>query len=140
MVFCPFIFIFIFILLLFRRNVRTRLIRATSATVMVIFSKVLLRRLLYHSYVKVSFRELLDTLSILKDTLWLKILWTWIKIRANSFIKTLVNNMKRKTTKVPWTLSLTKKKCDSALQRTLYQNRYFTCCYTFLFLSSKPSF
>ena len=26
----------------------------------------------------------------------MKILWTWIKIRANSFIKTLVNNMKRK--------------------------------------------
>ena len=47
--------------------------------------------------------------SILKVTLRLKILWTWIKIRANSFIKTLVNNMKRKPTKVPWTLSLTKK-------------------------------
>ena len=29
----------------------------------------------------------------------MKILWTWIKIRANSFIKTLVNNMKRKSTK-----------------------------------------
>ena len=48
--------------------------------------------------------------SILKVTLRLKILWTWIKIRANSFIKTLVNNMKRKSTKVPWILSLTKKK------------------------------
>ena len=47
--------------------------------------------------------------SILKDTLQLKILWTWIKIRVNSFIKTLVNNMKLKPTKVPWTLSLTKK-------------------------------
>ena len=34
--------------------------------------------------------------SVLKDTLWLKILRTWIKIRANYFIKTLVNNMKRK--------------------------------------------
>ena len=45
----------------------------------------------------------------MKDTQRLKILWTWIKIRANSFIKTLVNNMKRKSTKVPWTLSLTKK-------------------------------
>ena len=76
---------------------------------MVIFSKVLLRKLLYHSYVKVSSRELRDTLSILKDTLWLKILLTWIKICANSFIKTLVNNLKRKSTKVPWTLSLTKK-------------------------------
>ena len=47
--------------------------------------------------------------SILKDTLKLKILWTWIKIRANYFIKTLVNIMKRKSTKVPWKLSLVKK-------------------------------
>ena len=47
--------------------------------------------------------------NILKDTLRLKILWIWIKIYANSFTKTLVNNMKRKPTKVPWTLSLTKK-------------------------------
>ena len=46
---------------------------------------------------------------ILKDTLRLKILWTWIKIRANSFIKTLVNIMKRKSTKVPCKLSLGKK-------------------------------
>ena len=76
---------------------------------MIIFSKVLLRKLLYHSYVKVSSRELRDTLSILKDTLWLKILLTWIKICANSFIKTLVNDMKRKSTEVSWTLSLTKK-------------------------------
>ena len=112
---------------------------STSATVMVFFSKVLLWKLLYHNYVKVSSRELLETLSILKDTLRLKILWTWIKIRANSFIKTLVNNMKRKS-KVSSTLSLAKKKCDPALQRTLHQNRYFTCCYTFLFLSNKRSF
>ena len=32
----------------------------------------------------------------MKDTLRLKILWTRIKIRANSFIETLVNNMKQK--------------------------------------------
>ena len=32
----------------------------------------------------------------MKGTLRLKVLWTWIKIRASSFIKTLVNNMKRK--------------------------------------------
>ena len=44
----------------------------------------------------------------MKDTLRLKILWTWINIRANSFIQTLVTNMKRKSTKVPWT-SLTRK-------------------------------
>ena len=47
---------------------------------------------------------------ILKDILRLKILWTWIKIRANSFIKTLVNIMKWK-----W---------------------YFAFCYTLLFLSN----
>ena len=48
--------------------------------------------------------------SILKDILWLKILWTWIKVSANSFIKTLVNIMKRKWTTRPWKLSLAKKK------------------------------
>ena len=36
--------------------------RATSATVMVIFSKVPFRKLLYHSYVKVSSQQLPDTL------------------------------------------------------------------------------
>ena len=46
--------------------------------------------------------------NILKDTLQLKILRTWIKIRANSFIKTLVNIMKRKSKKVPGKLSLVK--------------------------------
>ena len=69
---------------------------------MVIFSKVLFRNLLYHSYVKVSSQQLWDTLR-------LKILWTWIKIRANCFIKTLVNNVKGKSTKLPWALSLAKK-------------------------------
>ena len=37
--------------------------RATSATVMVIFSKVPFRKLLYHSYVKVSSQQLWDTLT-----------------------------------------------------------------------------
>ena len=80
--------------------------RRTSTSVMIIFPKVPFRKLLDHGYVQVSSQQLRGTL---KDTLWLKVLWTWIKIRANSFIKTLVNNMKRKPTKVPWTLSLTKK-------------------------------
>ena len=35
----------------------------------------------------------------MKDTLRLKILWAWIKIRANSFIKTLVKNMNWKINK-----------------------------------------
>ena len=38
--------------------------------------------------------------SIFKDTLRLKILWIWIKIRGNSFTKTFVNNMKWKSMKV----------------------------------------
>ena len=76
--------------------------RATSATVMVIFSKVPFRKLLYHSYVKVFFSTIAKHInnSILKDTLRLKILWPWINIQSNSFIKALVNNMKRKSTKV----------------------------------------
>ena len=58
MVLCPFIFIFIFILFC---------VEATSGqdtydTVMVIISEVLLWKLLYHSYVKVSSQELRDTL------------------------------------------------------------------------------
>ena len=44
----------------------------------------------------------------MKDTLRLKIICTWINIRANSFIKALVNNMKRRSTKVLWT-SFTRK-------------------------------
>ena len=81
---------------------------------MVIFSKALLRKLLYHSYVKVSSQQLQDTFnsSVLKDTLWLKISWAWIKIGANSLIKTLVNSKKRKSAKVPWTLSLAKKNAN----------------------------
>ena len=39
--------------------------------------------------------------SISKDTLQLKILPTWINVRANSFTKTWVNIIKRKLMKVP---------------------------------------
>ena len=46
---------------------------------------------------------------IWEDTLRLKILWAWLKIRVNYFIKTLVNIMKQKSTKVLWKLSLAKK-------------------------------
>ena len=82
------------------------------ATSMAIFSKMLFGKSLDHSYVKVSSQQgtrHIDN-SILEDTLWLKILWTWIKIRANSFIKTLENIMKRKSRKAPWKLSPAKKK------------------------------
>ena len=72
--------------------------------------------------------------NILKDTLQLKILRTWIKIRANSFIKTLVNIMKRKSKKVPGKLSFVKK-YEPALQWTLHQSKwYFICYYPLFFL------
>ena len=60
--------------------------------------------------------------SILKDILLLEILRAWIKIRANSFIKTWVNIVIRKSAKVPWKLSLAKK-CDPTLQRKLHHSR-----------------
>ena len=61
MVFCSFIFIFIFIF--FCLEATLGLDRATSATVMVIFWKMPFRKLLYHSYVKVSSQQLRDTLT-----------------------------------------------------------------------------
>ena len=78
--------------------------------------------------------------SILKDTLQLKILRAWIKIRANSFIKTWVNIIKRKSAKVLWKLSLAKK-YDPTLQRTLHKSRWHCAyCYMLPFLSNKPNF
>ena len=67
--------------------------RPTSATVMVIFSKEPFRKikLLDHSYVKVSSEKL-------RGAFW-KISRTWIKIRANSFIKTLVKHHETKINK-----------------------------------------
>ena len=64
--------------------------RATSATVLVIFSKVPFRKFSDHNQVNVSSQQLRNNIdnSILKDILQLKILRTWIKIHANSFIKT----------------------------------------------------
>ena len=76
--------------------------RATSVTVMVTFSKVPFWKLLDHNYVQSSFSTITRHIdnSILKENLKLKILQTWIqtKIHANSFIKTWVNIMKRKST------------------------------------------
>ena len=55
-------------------------------TVMVIFSKVLFWKLPYHSYVQSSVSTVTRRIenSILKDSLQLEILRTWINIRANS--------------------------------------------------------
>ena len=53
----------------------------------------------------------------------LKILRTWINIRANSLINTSVNNMKRKSMKIPGKLSVAQKS-EPARRRKLHQNRY----------------
>ena len=97
--------------------------RTTSVTVMAFFSKVAFWKLLDHSYVQSSFPIITRHIenSILKDTLQLNILRTWIKLRAKSFIKTSVN-MKQKSMKVPGKRSLAQiSKC--ALRRTLHLNR-----------------
>ena len=97
---------------LFRTNIKKGYLNeASSTTVMAIFSMVLLRKLIDHIYVQCSFSRIATHIenSTLKEILQLKILWTWIKIRVNTFIKTLVNIMKQKSTKVLWKLSFTKK-------------------------------
>ena len=97
--------------------------RPTSVTVIAFFSKVAFWKLLDHSYVQSSFQIITRHIenSILKDTLQLNILRTWIKLRAKSFIKTSVN-MKQKSMKVPGKRSLAQiSKC--ALRRTLHLNR-----------------
>ena len=85
--------------------------RVTSAAVMIIFSKVLFWKLHNHNFVQSFFPTITRHFdkSILKDILQLKILQTWIKIRANFFIKTLVNIMNWKSRNVSLKLSLAKK-------------------------------
>ena len=59
---------------------------------------------------------------------------------VNSITKTWVNIIKRKSTKVPWKLSLAKK-YDPTLQRTLHQSRwYFFFSQTSLAFKSNPVF
>ena len=69
--------------------------RTIFIAVMVIFSKVLFWKILDNSYHKSSFSTVTKYIDniILKETLQLQILWTWLNIRANSFIKTWVNIM-----------------------------------------------
>ena len=67
----------------------------------------------------------------------------WIMIHANYFIKTWVNIMKQKSTKLPWKLSLSKKKtilhfnkhCIEIKDISTIVIRFF-----FVKLSNKPSF
>ena len=60
---CVYFYLYIYIFCVEKQRFYKISIRPTSATVMVIFSKVLLQTLLYHSYVKVSSQELQDTLT-----------------------------------------------------------------------------
>ena len=124
MVFCIFIFTF-----LFRLNGKKLLYYSNF------FWK-------YHSkrYLVTAVFKLLSTItrhtgnSILKDTLLLKILWTWVYVHANSFIKTSVNIMKRKLTRKPGKLSVAQKS-KALIRRSLHH--YF---YMLRFLPNKPRF
>ena len=97
--------------------------RATSVTVMIICLKVAFWKILHHSYDQSSFSVITRHIenSILKDTLQLNILRTWIKLRAKSFIKTSVN-IKQKSMKVPGKSSVSQKS-TCALRRTLNLSR-----------------
>ena len=86
-------------LFLFRTNCKKRHLNESDIlTVMVVFSKVPFWKVLDHSYVQSSLSKITRYIdnSNLKETLQLKILQTWIKIRVNTFIKTWVNIMKQK--------------------------------------------
>ena len=109
-------------------------VRVASTTVMIIFSKAPFWKLLDHYYAQSCFSNIARHVD--KGTLQLKNSRTWIKIHANSFIKTWVNIVRLKSTKVSLNLSITKK-YDPALQRTLHQSRwYFTYCYVICFFFS----
>ena len=64
--------------------------------------EVLLSKLLKHEYVQIYWSTITRHIdnTVLIDTLQLKILQTWINIRAYFFIKTWINVMKRKSAKL----------------------------------------
>ena len=112
--------------------------RASSATVMVFFSKVQFWKLLDHNYVQTSCSRIARHIekSIFQEIPLLKILWTWIKICANTFVETWAKIMKQKSKRCHGNYHL-QKKHDPARQRTFI---YFIYYYKLLFLSNKPSF
>lgn len=116
--------------------------RMISVTVLVTFSKVLFSKILDHSHALSSVSTITRHIDkcILKGTLQLKILRTWLYILAYSFIKTSASIIKQKWTKVPGKLSVVLKS-KPALQRTLCRNIWhFIYFYTPFFLSNKNSF
>ena len=97
--------------------------RTTSVAVMTFFSNVAFWKLLDHSYVQSSFPIITRHIenSILKDTLQLNILRTWINLSTTSFIKTSVN-MKQKSITMP-RKRLVAQKSKRAPRRTLNLSR-----------------
>ena len=75
------------------------------------FSKVPPWKLVDRRYVWSSFPKIMRHIdsSILKDTLQLKILRTWINIRVKPFIKTWEDIMKSKSKKLPEKLQVAQK-------------------------------
>ena len=120
--------------------------RATSTTVMIIFSRVSFWNLLDDNYVHSSFLTITKHIDndTLKDTLQLQILRTWIKIRINSLMKTWVNVMKWKSTKMSQKLSLEKKKKKKTngptLERMLHQIDISLIVILFFFFKTKLVF
>ena len=99
MVFCVFIFIF----LLRTKGKTVRLNENDVRHCCRNFSKVPFWKLLDHRYVRSSFSKIMRHIdnNILKDTLPLKILRTWINVGVNCFIKTWEDIMKWKSKKLP---------------------------------------
>ena len=115
MVFRVFIFIFILFYFIFclEPTVRNNTwMRASSITVMVIFSKVPFCKFLDHSCVQSFFSR-----RHLRDTLQLKIFRKWVNIRFNTFLVkhhgTKINKSARKTTSCTKIQAFTSKKITS---------------------------
>ena len=107
--------------------------RATSATAMVIFSRVLFRKLLDHNYVKVSSQQLGGTLT----TEFWRTPDGWRFMDMDDFSKYHETKISEGALKI----ISREKKYVSALQRTLHQNRwYFTLVIHFFLSLKKTSF
>ena len=82
--------------------------------------EIQLSKLLKHEYVQTYWSTITRHIdnTVLKDTLPLKILQTWMNIRAKYFIKTWINVMKIKSAKLYSRSSITQKS-EPALRKTL---------------------
>ena len=116
--------------------------RATSATAMVIFSRVLFRKLLDHNYVKVSSQQLGGTLT---TEFWrTPDGWRFMDMDQHTcrfFHQDFSKYHETKISEGALKIISREKKYVSALQRTLHQNRwYFTLVIHFFLSLKKTSF